>query len=73
MDVVDGGGRAGGEGRGGTVWEGRRGAGWRGCWWEGEEGELMEEEGQRCMSRTFCSFSRQFFHGYIFDIHQLSL
>ena len=29
MDVVDGGGRAGGEGRGRTVWEGRRGAGWR--------------------------------------------
>ena len=29
MDVVDGGGRAGGEGGGRTVWEGRRGAGWR--------------------------------------------
>ena len=29
MDVVDGGGRAGGEGRGGTVWEGRRVTGWK--------------------------------------------
>ena len=29
MDVVDGGGRAGGEGRGRTVSEGMRGAGWR--------------------------------------------
>ena len=28
MDVVDGGVRAGGEGKGGTAWEGRRGTGW---------------------------------------------
>ena len=49
MDVVDGGGLAGREGRGGTAWEGRRGAGWRrrrGCSWEGEEGDLVEDPRQ---------------------------
>ena len=51
MDVVDGGGRAGGEGSGRTVWEGRRVAGWRrrGGGVGGEEGDLMEEEGGRGM------------------------